>query len=374
MFHTIRMVEVTGHGHILQRPTNTLETSRDALGHRVVNLLPLIEPAWDSIRGVWTKRDDVLLSDRGEFSRIRVPYVPPEEYDLRTEYTPLNGSGEVVQILTHHDSRFTWHNAFDDTFGTGFEMIGDNGHKQYEPEIKNDPWKPGHRYTTVVQVRKNSIAAYLDGKLLSQRNVDYSDLVIWKDWYVGAYLGVGSHQRQTTFQKLELVEITGEGRVDPNNERRTIQPYTSQVALEQADDGTIKLGAEYADMVGDMNLESQPEPTINYWNDEHDFLQWKVQIKRTGNFHILLNHACSPNSAGGQYEFTVGGKSIDGKIDSTGSWYDYQAVKIGTIQIEKPGLVTFVLRSAPKTGRPYALNLRSITLTPVPSAGPAMPR
>ena len=48
-----------------------------------VDLLSLVDPTHDSVKGAWFKQGSTLVSGRAKPALIRVPYAPPEDYELR---------------------------------------------------------------------------------------------------------------------------------------------------------------------------------------------------------------------------------------------------------------------------------------------------
>jgi hypothetical protein len=60
-----------------------------------VDLLEVVEPERDSVRGEWEKDGDVLVSPAFEHANLQVPYVPPEEYLIEAVVHRQSGNGPV---------------------------------------------------------------------------------------------------------------------------------------------------------------------------------------------------------------------------------------------------------------------------------------
>jgi hypothetical protein len=59
------------------------------------------------------------------------------------------------------------------------------------------------------------LEAYLDGKLISAWKTDFSDISADQPWILKSsdVIGVGSWQSPTVFRTIEVIEITGKGRI-----------------------------------------------------------------------------------------------------------------------------------------------------------------
>ena len=184
-------------------------------GPRAINLISLIDAEKDTVHGNWKVSDGQLTCARSSYGRLRIPYQPSEEYDFRIEYTRTGGEG-VAQLLTHAGHEFAFiGGAMGKNYG--FDLIGGRGVNSSKLTVKFAmPVADGKRYSMVIKVRKKSVAAYLDGKLLVEHKTDYSDLKIYDAWSVGeGALGIGSTQ-PTTFHAIDLIEVSGVGKMLPH--------------------------------------------------------------------------------------------------------------------------------------------------------------
>lgn len=183
---------------------------------RVVDLIPLIDLSQDIVAGGWEKkRSSLINTEPVRAARVRIRYQPPPEYDFRISFVRREGSEAVNQLLLAGEHRFNWTIAGLNNTLCGFELIAgkrvmDNPTTFHaESVLKN-----GTRYTSIVQVRRDSIAAWLNGKLIASYRTNFSDLDPEPGWDVGPdALGVGSWTNRTEFVTIELVEVTGHGRM-----------------------------------------------------------------------------------------------------------------------------------------------------------------
>jgi hypothetical protein len=74
--------------------------------------------------------------------------------------------------------------------------------------LRND-----HTYTLLVQVRAEGVKAFLDGRLILSWDTDFADISLNPFWKLRntLRLGVGSHESETIFRRMELLEVSGKG-------------------------------------------------------------------------------------------------------------------------------------------------------------------
>ncbi|MCY3023194.1 MAG: PA14 domain-containing protein [Planctomycetota bacterium] len=189
----------------------------DAVWKNAVDLLALVDPGRDAVAGTWVlKPGEGLYSDLGKHSRIEVPYQPPEEYDYKTVFTRRNSplSDCLVQLLSCKGRDFGyvlggWRNTM-----AGFEDIGDKRCDMNGSGACSPGWvTTGQRHTSVVQVRKDGLRAFLDGKLVSQWKTDYADMSTWREFKLRktGVLGLATYEAEYCFHSAQLLEVTGKG-------------------------------------------------------------------------------------------------------------------------------------------------------------------
>jgi hypothetical protein len=196
---------------------STSSAGRQSTANRTsVDLLSLVDVNRDAVKGQWT-RDAAgnLISDGSvPFCRIAFPYHPPEEYDFRVEFT-ASGGNDILQLLAHGGTSFSllmggWGGKWD-----GFDTVRGFPFTREGTKILGGPSRVrrGQRRMAVVQVRKGSIAAYVNDELVAEHRTDYSDLGIPPEWSVGSNLvGLGTTFDRVTFHRAEIVEVTGQGK------------------------------------------------------------------------------------------------------------------------------------------------------------------
>jgi hypothetical protein len=182
---------------------------------RAVHLLPLVSPARDRVSGEWSESNSRLSCGSAPFSRLRLPYLPPEEYDLLVVLVRKTGIGDINLLLTHKGTPF-------------LRAMGAVGNSIFGFATINGAWAAsnpttrhatncldnGQVYTVVVQVRKDGVHAYVDGKLKSSWKTDYRDMGSDENWGLpdSRFLGLGTYESPAEFRQIDLLEVTGHGR------------------------------------------------------------------------------------------------------------------------------------------------------------------
>lgn len=181
-------------------------------GEKTINLLTMVDPEKDAVEGKWKLEHSVLSCAAERHARVELPYQAPEEYDLRVVFTRTKGDGAVVVLLTGAHEAFglsldnQGHNARFESVG---RKISTDNPTKVPCALQN-----ATRYAVVVEVRKDSLRALLNGKVLTEHKTDYKDLSRYQLWKLKdeKVLGLGAGASDVTFERVEVVEVTGTGK------------------------------------------------------------------------------------------------------------------------------------------------------------------
>jgi hypothetical protein len=179
-----------------------------------VNLLALTDPAQDAVHGQWKRQEGGLLMEQtGEEATLELPYQPPEEYTFRVVFVRQSGSANVKQLLTRQGTIFAW--TVDHLRRTGFESVGGSNSHPLATTMLDRPLENGREYTSVVQVRRDGARGWLDGKLVAEWKPEFGALSTYSVWALrnSACLGVGGYQCRALFRRIEVLDISGNGKV-----------------------------------------------------------------------------------------------------------------------------------------------------------------
>ena len=183
-----------------------------------ISLMDKIDPDADAVKGQWTRVADGMLGDAasGQPGILQLPYEPPEEYDFRIAYTVTTGNPEAIQLLTARGHGFRWTTASFPGAWAGFDNV--NGRPvNFSPSgvQLSAPPKIRQRYESLVEVRRDRITGYIDGKKIVEWKTDYSDMSSQLLWALRAAnrIGLGIHSSKTTFHDISVREVTGTGKL-----------------------------------------------------------------------------------------------------------------------------------------------------------------
>jgi alpha-L-fucosidase len=141
------------------------------------------------------------------------------------------------------------------------------------------------------------------------------------------------------------------------------KPEVLPFRIAQANNDSVLLKAVDAVIHGQIaRYESgDGKDDIGYWTDPKDYVEWSFRINTPGKFEIEITYACSSGSGGSEYQISVGGNGLNGKIHETGSWTEFATDNVGQVDISKAGDYTLTVK--PKNMPGYAvMNLQSVRL------------
>jgi|GEM_PF-3526901 len=204
-----------------------------------INLMPMIDPKRNAIWGTWEIQDGQLVSDRSGFARIEIPFHVPQEYDFRMVFERRTGAGSVNVMLSRGGRQFRCELGGEMNTRFAFESAKPvkpaeiNAQKMDALCLRNDL-----SYTLLVQVRAEGAKAFLDGKPILTWDTDYADIGLSPYWKLRntLRLGVGSHECETIFRRMELLEVSGKGskkdyQLPPTMRAINVIPATLQPGL-----------------------------------------------------------------------------------------------------------------------------------------------
>ncbi|MDB5333404.1 MAG: hypothetical protein JWP03_4555 [Phycisphaerales bacterium] len=187
---------------------------------RVVNLLPLIDARRDAIGGDWKFVNRELVTDGGKWCSLRIPYEPPTEYDFRVSFTRVQGNGAVAQLISRSSRGCAWIMGWRGNTVCGLDMIGGQGADgDLNPthDVRQSVLTNGRVHVSLMQIRKDSITTFLDGKVITKFKTDYSNVGGIRDRW-GEFstktpaIGLGSENSQVVFHSADLTPVSGTGR------------------------------------------------------------------------------------------------------------------------------------------------------------------
>jgi len=131
-------------------------------------------------------------------------------------------------------------------------------------------------------------------------------------------------------------------------------------------DGILQLDAQAATIHGGrarfMVLEGLGN--ICYWTDPKEWVSWEVQVDQPGQYVVDLRYSCQAGSQGSTFEVALDGQSLKCSIpEDTGTWYDHETMKLGSLRVAAAGKHTLSLKPQQKPGE-AVMNLAWLRLIP----------
>jgi hypothetical protein len=182
-----------------------------------INLLRLIDVKQEPF-GEWSFDGGALVSNTDNYTRVMIPYVPPEEFDLTAVVERQQGTDAVLFGLIRGATQYAvWIEGFSNMGGrSGLEMVDGMLFDKNPASVQGTLLATGKPSTIVISVRKTSIVASCDGKAfvnfqgnfsrMNGLNAGFWKVVNWKGLYLGT---CGTRYRIT---KLSLAAVSGQGR------------------------------------------------------------------------------------------------------------------------------------------------------------------
>ena len=140
-------------------------------------------------------------------------------------------------------------------------------------------------------------------------------------------------------------------------------PEITSYVLMQKKNGSVELRAIDANLHGStFRYElGGPLDNIGYWTDSNDWPDWQFKVNRPGTFEVTAEIA-APTSNG--FDISIGDQTIHCAAPVTGSYTQFQSVRLGELKIPSAGAVTLAVRPIKDKWQP--MNLKVIRLTPAP--------
>ncbi len=147
------------------------------------DLLATVDVARDAVNGQWQKIPKGLqVRGDGQNGLLSFDYVPPDEYDFEIEFTIQDGNREVSQLVSHLGSPIVWRmgnkNGDPTIFSFGDKLDGQppDASDRTEAVARLPRLKANQRYRSMIEVRRNSLRALLDGEEVLRWTGDFKRL------------------------------------------------------------------------------------------------------------------------------------------------------------------------------------------------------
>jgi hypothetical protein len=138
-----------------------------------------------------------------------------------------------------------------------------------------------------------------------------------------------------------------------------IAPDAQGVLTLQAQDATI-VGTR-ARLIG----KNTPTPCIGEWNDGTGSVEWNATLPRAGRYRVEIAYACAPTGVGSSFQVAIGPATLEGAVQSSGSWGDFKSFVLGETAIAGPMVAKVAVHPLQRKGSGF-MKLRGVRLLPLP--------
>ena len=155
-------------------------------------------------------------------------------------------------------------------------------------------------------------------------------------------------------------------------------PAAGLTAAPMPEDGRIRAGAEGglrlraadATLHGDrIRLQSEKgHEFIAAWDKPETWASWLVAVPAAGFYEVNAEYSAA--SGDSELQAELGDRKVSAAVGKTPGWLDFQTQTLGRVEVAAAGTIPFALR-AKDPARWRAVNVRSVTLTPVTAAAAA---
>lgn len=177
--------------------------------HEPIDVSGLPIPKRDAVKGTWKFEDGVLTSPDERYARIRIPVIPPAEYDLRFSVTTSQRGGKEVFVTSSvgGNRRFSVAiDAYTQGAQTGLDLIDGRPCFRNETRRSGEVLQRGAVNQVYIRVRKLGIQLYVNKSKVFDWNGDIKRLTTDRDWDDSEHncFILGANRSEVSFQNISL--------------------------------------------------------------------------------------------------------------------------------------------------------------------------
>jgi hypothetical protein len=205
----VKLTSVSGEGRLLR-------VGQTSLPKNAVDLLAMIDPQKDAVKGEWVLDPQGLICQAGDHIRLQIPYSPPDEYDLHLTASRRDGSDGLLVGLVKGTVQWsvTMDTQASGSFKTGFEAIDGQGPSGNPTTHSGPVFVNGQNVQLEFRVRKAGVTVLADGKPIIDWRGNFNRLSLPDGWKVRSpnALFLAAWGSRYHFSRISLVPVTGTGR------------------------------------------------------------------------------------------------------------------------------------------------------------------
>ena len=187
---------------------------------RWIDLLPLVDPAKDAVKGNWKRQGSALaIISPTEDGRITMPVVPEGSYELQVKFVRTSSDRDVIVILPVGSARVVLALSHAHGRESGLKMINGKGPQDNKTAVRPGTLVNGREYALHVTVLPKGdqarIAVRLDGKPYIAWSGSQSALSLPSSWALpkSRCVGLGGWESTVVFRSARLKMLSGQARL-----------------------------------------------------------------------------------------------------------------------------------------------------------------
>ena len=178
-------------------------------------MLQLADLSKDTLAGNWSLHFGELSVGPHHAAVLEFPYIPPLEYDFRVAFISSPGTAhQVISILAEGNHQFNWVLGGIENTTSGFASVDGKTYTNNRTTKTAPAWiSDGKPHVSLVKVRRDSVEAYLDDKLISSLKTDYRNMTLFELYKLRHPDTIGLSMGQTiTVRSVDVIEMSGPGK------------------------------------------------------------------------------------------------------------------------------------------------------------------
>jgi len=309
LFGSARLRMLSGEARLL-RPQGGAKATPAVAGGTIkpgkwTDLLPLVDPEKDKVKGDWRLRAKALaIVTPIRSGRITLPIAPEGDYELEVKFERTSGHNVVGIVLPVGSARAAvqmggWHG--DGWYYGGLGRINDKRAYANETTVKPGDLDNGREYVITIRVLAGrnhaQVAASLNGRPYVAWRGPEAALSLYKEWVLPqrGSLGLFAYESTVVFRSVRLKMLSGEARL-LRPEGGTTAPSTAKpTPAAQAPTGPAIKPGKWIDLL--KLVDPAKGVTKGSWKSKNGRLV--IEPHRMGWAAV----PCAPQ---GSYEMSVG--------------------------------------------------------------------
>ncbi|MEE2642752.1 MAG: PVC-type heme-binding CxxCH protein [Planctomycetota bacterium] len=132
--------------------------------------------------------------------------------------------------------------------------------------------------------------------------------------------------------------------------------------VKPSDGNLLRMSATNCEIYGPQLVFESRYQNLGYWGHVDDMARWKVTVGKKGRYNLFLHFSCPDANAGNPFQFRMAGQILRGKVTATGTWDDYQRIRIGSLELDAgEATATFSAEALPNG---FLMDFKSLELVP----------